>query len=97
MLHCMVLLYPCDPLPPQPLQGPFDLAGINKHCQAAWGVEPRVHHSFVQYGGVEVRGPLEHPRVFCIVRQCRIPLPTYLLSSSLSPPPHRRPPPLPPF
>ncbi|GAX77115.1 hypothetical protein CEUSTIGMA_g4561.t1 [Chlamydomonas eustigma] len=34
-------------------QGPFDLAGINTHCKEAWGVEPRVYHSFIQFGGVE--------------------------------------------
>ncbi len=33
--------------------GPFDLAAINKHCMEAWGLKPRVHHSFVQFGGVE--------------------------------------------
>ena len=37
-------------------KGPFDLASINDHCQASWGVQPRVHHSFVQYGGVEAAG-----------------------------------------
>jgi len=34
-------------------QGPFDLAAINAHCLAAWNTTPRIHHSFVQYGGVE--------------------------------------------
>ena len=32
------------------------MAGINRHCKTTWGVEPRVHHSFVQYGGVEAAG-----------------------------------------
>jgi hypothetical protein len=36
-------------------QGPFDLEAINTHCLEVWNVTPRVHHSFVQFGGVEVR------------------------------------------
>ncbi len=35
--------------------GGLDLESIRAHCQAAWGVRPCVHHSYITFGGLEVR------------------------------------------
>jgi lysosomal Pro-X carboxypeptidase len=36
-------------------QGPFDLEGIDGHCQQAWGVTPRQGWMVTQHGGYNYR------------------------------------------